>query len=66
VIPPARHRRTRRASLVGIFAVPAALLVATIAGLVIGLTGDGARNVLASVLLALPLLALAHAWRRRG
>ena len=66
MIPPARSRRTRRASLAGIFAIPAALLVVTLAGLVIGLTGDGARNVLASVLLALPLLALAYAWRRRG
>ena len=66
MIPPARHRRLKRASLAGVFAIPAALLVATIAGLVIGLTGDGARDALAWALLALPLLALAIAWLRRG
>ena len=66
MIPPARHRRLQRASIAGVFAVPAALLIATIAGLVIGLTGDGARDAAAWALLALPLLALAIAWLRRG
>ena len=66
MIPPARHRRLKRASLANVFAIPAALLVATIAGLVIGLTGDGARDALAWALLAFPLLALALAWLRRG
>ncbi|GAA5050159.1 hypothetical protein GCM10023208_08970 [Erythrobacter westpacificensis] len=64
--PFAPHRRRRRASLATVFAVPTLLLVATIAGLVIGLNGDGLPDFLAWALLALPLLALAHAWAKRS
>ncbi|MEN3973403.1 hypothetical protein WJS89_12060 [Sphingomicrobium sp. XHP0235] len=66
MIPPARHRRTPRASLHSVFAIPLALLLATIVGLVSGLTGSGLRDVLAWVLLGVPLFALAVAWARRG
>ena len=66
MIPPARHRRVKRASLAGVFAIPLALLVVTIAGLVTGLTGSGARDIVSWALLALPLLVLALAWARRG
>ncbi len=61
----ARHRRAKRRSLAAVFAMPAVLLTVTIAGLVIGLTGDGVRDLLAWALLALPLFTLAFAWVRR-
>ena len=63
---PARHSRSRRRSLIAVFAIPAALLATTLAGLVIGLTGDGAPDAIAWALLAIPLLTLALAWLRRG
>ena len=62
----APYRRRRRAGLATVFAIPAALLVATVAGLVIGLTGDGPPDLISWGLLALPLVALAHSWARRG
>ena len=62
----ARHRRAKRRSLAAVFAMPSALLTVTIAGLVIGLTGDGVRDQLAWALLALPFCALALAWVQRG
>ncbi|MGB3795794.1 MAG: PepSY-associated TM helix domain-containing protein [Alteraurantiacibacter sp.] len=62
----ARQRRIGRTSMTRVLAVPAALFVASIIGLVAGLTGNGARDVLSWALLALPLLALAFAWLRRG
>lgn len=55
--------RTARRSLARVFALPSLLFAASIAGLVIGLTGDGARDLAASSLLFLPLLAAAIAWR---
>ncbi|MEE4154740.1 MAG: hypothetical protein V2I27_11325 [Erythrobacter sp.] len=60
-----RHRRSR-AGIAQVFAIPAALLVASIAGLVAGLTGDGWADALAWTLLSLPLLAAAIAFARRG
>ena len=66
MIPPSRHRRTPRASLPSVFAIPLALLLATIVGLVSGLTGSGLRDVMAWGLLGVPLFALAVAWARRG
>lgn len=66
MIRPARHRRIERASVAQVFAFPGALLVVTVAGLVVGLTGDGARDTLAWALLAIPILTLAYAWLRRG
>lgn len=66
MIPATRHRRAARASTARVLAMPLALLAATLAGLVIGLTGEGPRDWIAWALAALPLLALAHAWARRG
>lgn len=54
----------RRQSLVQRFAVPAAIGVATLGGLIAGLMGDGAWDVLAAAGLALPLVAIAVALRR--
>ena len=53
--PPAQ-----RAS--AILAVPLALAALTLAGLVIGLTGDGWRNLAACLLAGLPLFILVRAW----
>lgn len=62
--PPQSTRRARR-SLAQVFAVPLLLLVASLAGLILGLMGDGVPDLASSALLATPLLAIAHAWRRR-
>lgn len=62
----APHRRRRRAGLATVFAIPTVLLVATVAGLVIGLIGDGLPDLVSWGLLALPLVALARSWARRG
>ncbi|MCX9146548.1 hypothetical protein [Erythrobacter sp. WG] len=58
--------RTASRSLAHIFALPLLLLAASLAGLVIGLAGEGWHDVAASALLSLPLLAAAVAWHRRG
>ncbi len=47
------------------FAVPVLLALASILGLVIALTGDGARDVLSWAALALPIVAVGWAMRRR-
>jgi hypothetical protein len=47
------------------FALPALLAVASLAGLFVALTGDGARDVVAWLALALPLAAAFRAIRRR-
>ncbi len=52
-VPPQAKRR--------IFAVPALIALASIGGLLLGLTGDGVRDIAAWALLALPILAIA--WR---
>ncbi len=52
-------------SLARVFAVPLALALATLVGLVVGLTGEGARDVLAWLLLAPLPIAFAVAWARR-
>ena len=66
MIPAARKRRAARGSYTRVFAIPLALLLATLCGLVSGLTGDEARDWIAWALTTLPLLALALAWARRG
>jgi hypothetical protein len=53
-------------SFARVFAVPLALALATLAGLVIGLTGEGARDLLAWLLLAPLPLVFAVAWARRA
>ncbi len=58
--------RPPRRSTAQVFAVPLVLLIASLAGLVLGLTGDGLRDLASAALLLLPLLAIAAAWQRRG
>ncbi len=58
--------RRRPRSPAQIFAMPLLLAIATIVGLVVGLTGEGFRDGLSWLLLALPLVVLAAAWARRG
>jgi hypothetical protein len=60
-----RFRRPR-AGTARVLAIPAALLLASFAGLVAGLTGDGWADALAWALLAIPILAAAAAFARRG
>ena len=60
--PTLRARRT----LARVFALPLALFAASLAGLVLGLTGQGLPDIAAWLLLSLPLLAVLVAWRRRG
>lgn len=60
-----RQRRARQ-NLTTVFALPLALFAASVLGLVLGLTGDGLPDVAAWTLLALPLLVVTLAWRRRG
>lgn len=61
-----RLRRGSPATTGRVLAIPFTLLLVTMAGLVIGLTGDGARDLLSWGLLLLPLLTLAAAWARRS
>ncbi|MCA1197068.1 hypothetical protein K9B35_03740 [Sphingomonas sp. R647] len=49
-----------------VLAMPALLLVASLTGLILGLTGDGWRDVAASLLLALPVLIFLRSWLRRS
>ena len=58
--------RIAHGNLARVLAVPLLLLVASLAGLIIGLMGDGWTDWASAALLFLPLLALAIAWHRRG
>ncbi len=58
--------RIARRSAAEVLAIPMLLLAASLAGLVIGLAGDGWPDLAASILLFLPLLAAGLAWRARG
>jgi hypothetical protein len=60
------QRRRARQGFLGVFALPLIIFVASVAGLVFGLTGTGLPDVAAWLLLSLPLLAVLVAWRRRG
>ena len=55
----------RRNGLRAIFAVPMLLALVSIAGLVVALTGDGARDAAAWVALAIPVCAVGWAMRAR-
>jgi len=57
-------RRTR--SIGRVFAVPMLLAVVTLAGLILGLAGDGTNDLFSWLLLALPIGALAFAWLKRS
>ena len=58
--------RPRRISAARVFAIPVLLLVASIAGLVLGLAGDGIPDGLAWALLSIPIFAAVHAIVRRS
>lgn len=62
----APQRRRARQGMAGVFALPLVLFAASLAGLVLGLTGEGVPDVFAWAFLSLPVLAVAAAWRRRG
>lgn len=49
-----------------VLAMPALLLIASLTGLILGLTGDGWRDVAASLFLALPVLIFLRSWLRRS
>ena len=48
---PVRARRSSRRSIARVFASPLLVAVLTLAGLLLGLTGDGARDVLSWLML---------------
>lgn len=58
--------RRQRASLGRVFTVPLFVLLASLAGLVLGLTGDGLPDALSWALLSLPIILAALAFTRRG
>ncbi len=58
-------RRQQRASIARVFAIPAVLLLASIAGLVLGLTGNGLPDALSWALLSVPILAGVFAFAKR-
>lgn len=53
-------------SVARILAAPLVLAVASLVGLVLGLTGEGWRDGLSAILLFLPLAVFARHWQRRG
>ncbi len=57
--------RIARQSKRRLFATPLLLALASLVGLTLGLTGDGWRDGLSWLLLALPVVAVAIAWFRR-
>lgn len=61
-----RSRRIGPRAAGGVLAMPALLLVASLVGLILGLTGDGWRDVAASLLLALPVLIFLCSWLSRA
>ncbi len=58
-------RKAPSQSLARVFAWPLALFATSLAGLVLGLTGDGWEDVFAVALLAAAPFAIAAAWARR-
>ena len=56
---------TKPGSLRAIFALPFALALVSIVGLVVALTGDGLRDVAAWAALAIPVLVVGWAMRNR-
>ena len=61
-------RRTRIAaqSTGRILAQPVVLAIASLVGLILGLTGDGWRDGLSAILIFLPLFVFARHWLQRG
>jgi len=58
--------RRGRASTGRVLAIPAFLLLASMAGLVLGLTGEGLRDAFSWALLSIPILLAGFAFSRRG
>lgn len=58
--------RTARQSVSRILTAPGVLAIASLAGLILGLTGEGWRDALSVMLIFLPLAVLARHWLRRG
>jgi len=56
---------SRRRGLRAVFAIPLLLAIASFAGLVVALTGDGLRDAAAWAALATPVLAAGWAMRVR-
>jgi hypothetical protein len=61
-----RPSRVAPQSVARIVVVPVVLAAASLAGLVLGLTGEGWRDGLSAILLFLPLAIFARHWLRRG
>ena len=57
--------RIRQHSLRAIFAIPLLLAVASLAGLVVALTGDGLRDAASWIALSVPVFAVVWAMRAR-
>lgn len=57
-------RRVPRQSAGRVLRLPAIILLATVAGLLLALNGDGANDWASWLLLAVPLIPLAAAWKR--
>lgn len=55
----------RQGDLLPVFGIPLLLAICTLVGLVSALTGDGWRDMVAWAGLAVPVLAVVHAIRRR-
>lgn len=62
---PAAHKRRPPQSMGRIFAMPLLLAILGLAGLILGLTGDGWRDWAACILVGLPVLAFLRDWPRR-
>ncbi len=60
-----KNRRTARRSLGAVFAAPTAIALLSLVGLVSALTGDGLRDLVSWLALAVPVAAAAWAWRGR-
>lgn len=60
------HRTSRRQTTAQVFAWPAAIGCAAIAGLVLGLTGDGLRDLAAWLLVGIAPLTIIAALLRRS
>ncbi len=61
-----RPSRVAPQSVSRIFWLPMLLALGSLAGLVLGLTGDGWRDAVSALLLLLPLAAFVYSWRRRA
>lgn len=57
--------RVPRQTTFQIFRWPLLIALASLAALILGLTGDGWRDTIAVLLLLLPLAVLVAGWRRR-